>query len=212
MHGGTALATQGGALNYGFKHGRHSAVLKGDAELGKLYEEALADPDLISMVDHFALLEARMKQVLGRTANGSPAPAWQDFVLAVGELEDAFVKGDQKALEGAVKSLHAIVESGTRWDTTWNQVTGLIDHMRKISETETKRKKDLGMMIPIERVVALMAAVGHSVKARVSNTEEVQAVFRDLTRMHGGPQYATPGDTIDVTPPEEEEDDTQLVS
>lgn len=209
MHGGTALATQGGAKNHMFTDGRHSKVLKGDAKLSVLYSEALSNPDLISMVDHFALLESRMHQVLGRAIDGSPAPEWTEFVQAVGDLEDAWVKEDKKRTQAAIKVLHAIVESGSRWDSTWQQVTGLIDHMRKISETETKRKKDLGMMIPIERVVALMAAVGHSVKARVSNVEEVQAVFRDLTRLHGGPQLELAA-TIDIPPATLPDDDSLI--
>lgn len=201
MHGGTSTALQSGTRNHSFKHGRHSAVLREGSPIAELYEQARANPDLINMSDHFALLDARVNEVLGK-ARDNPVPEWQEFVLAVGELEDAFVKSDLKRMEVAVKTLHNIVEAGQKWDTSWNQVIGLMDNMRKIADTETKRKKDLGMMIPVERVMALMAAVGHSVKARVSNVEEVQAVFRDLVRLHGDPSAEVAGliePAIDVT-------------
>lgn len=192
MHGGNSTARQSGLANPNFSSGRHSAVLKEGSPIAELYEKARVNPDLLAMTDHLALLEARMQEVLGK-AMDSPVPEWGEFVLAVGELEEAHVKGDTKGLQVAVTTLHRIVEGGQKWDTSWRQVVDLMDNIRKLADTEVKRKKDLGMMIPIERVMALMAAVGHSVKARVTNVEEVQAVFRDLARLHGSPSPEVAG-------------------
>lgn len=192
MHGGHSTALQSGVNNPNFSSGRHSAVLKEGSPIAELYEKARTNPDLLAMTDHLALLEARMQEVLGKSMD-NPVPEWREFVEAVGELEEAFVKGDMKATQVAVTTLHRMVDAGQKWDTTWHQVVDLMDNIRKLADTEVKRKKDLGMMIPIERVMALMAAVGHSVKARVTNVEEVQAVFRDLARLHGSPSPEVAG-------------------
>ncbi len=208
MHGGTSTQLQGGANNHSFKHGRKSRVLREGSRISDLYHEALADPDLTSMNDHIALLDARMSEVLERSIDDT-VPEWHEFVTAVGELEEAWVKEDKKAVQAAITILHRIVEAGQKWDTTWNQVTGLMDNIRKLADTEIKRKKDLGMMIPIDRVVALMVAVGHSVKARVSNIEEVEKVFGDIARLHGMGQPAGDG-IIDVGPSPDPDPDPSL--
>ena len=51
--------------------------------------------------------------------------------------------------------------------------------------TEVKRKKELHQMIPVERVVVLMAAVATAVKRNVKDPEEIAAVYRELAVLQG---------------------------
>lgn len=200
MHGGTAMREQGGANNHNFTNGRHSRVLRNAPRLHDLYQDAREVPDLTDMTDHLALLEARMHDVLER-AGDDPVPEWRMFVRAVDELEAAWEKGDTKQVEGCVRELVAIVRDGARWDSSWSQVVDTLDNIRKLADTEVKRKKDLGQMLPVERVVALMAAVAHAVKAHVTNPAEIQAVYRELARLHGLPVTSgnlPQGEIIDV--------------
>lgn len=194
-----------GADNANFSTGRHSKYLPSD--LDRLYLDALHNPQLIEMGDHIALLEARMQQVLALAVAGEPAPKWADVAETFGRMETALLSGNVKEVIPALESLHRVLENGMKWDTTWNQVIGIMEQLRKMTDTEVKRRKELNQFVPVERVVALMAALGTAVKRHVTDPEQIAAVYRELAILHG--EDHAPGNTsikkvgpdvIDISP------------
>lgn len=181
MHGGKADA-QIGTANTQFKHGRHSRYLPSD--LDKLYREALANPDLLEMADHIALLEARMQDILGKQSAGEPVPKWSDIADIFGEVEVAILTADMAKVVPGLERMHKVLEAGIQWDSTWDQVSGIMEQLRKLTDTEVKRKKELNQMVPIERVIVLMAAVGEAVKRNVTDPLQIEAVYKELTLLH----------------------------
>lgn len=203
MHGGNAQHAIG-AANPQFKHGRHSKYLP--SQLDTLYREALANPDLLELADHIALLEARIQSILAENAAGDPVPRWSDFRTQFDRLATAVLTGDPEAINAELASIFATLDAGAKWDSTWEQVTGTLEQLRKLTDTEVKRKKELNQMVPIERVVILMAAVANAVKRHVSNPSEIQAVYRELAMLHGTDKVhdkkveRVGPEVIDVTP------------
>lgn len=194
-----------GADNGNFSTGRHSKYLP--ADLDRLYLEALHNPQLIEMGDHIALLEARMQQVLALAVEGAPAPKWKDMADTFGEVETALLSGKIADVVPALERFHKILENGMKWDTTWNQVIGIMEQLRKMTDTEVKRRKELNQFVPVERVVALMAALGTAVKRHVTDPDQIAAVYRELAVLHG--ENHAPGNTslkkvgpevIDISP------------
>lgn len=200
MHGGNAAK---GAATSGFKHGRHSKFLP--SHLDDLYREALSNPDLLDMADHIALLEAKIQDVLATQSAEGAVPRWSDLAKAFGSLETALLSGDIKEVVPGLEAMHKILEAGVKWDDTWTQVQGLMEQLRRLTDTEIKRKRELNQMIPVERVVVLMAAVGEAVKRNVTDPAQIAAVYRELALLHGSdntgngkPRFAP--DVIDVSP------------
>lgn len=199
MHGG--YSTQVGV---GVTSGRFSRYLP--SQMSELYEEALWNPDLLDMSDNIALLEARIQTLLNEFADDQPIPRWS----TVRELFDGFtvdlLSGDKEKATAALKSIHQQLTVGMAWDTTWDQVTGTMEQLRKVADTEIKRKKELNMMVPIERVVILMAAVAGAVKRNVTDPQQIQAVLYELSTLHStdkvpgtGMQRVGP-EIVDVSP------------
>ncbi len=180
MHGAHPVI---GADVHGFKDGRYSKHLP--SNLDKLYREALSNPDLIEMSDHIALLEARMQEVLAVTAAGSPAPTWSEVEAAFGVFETELLSGNMEKAIPAMEAIHKMFEDGIKWDRAWKTVTDTMEQLRKMTDTEVKRKKELNQMVPIERVVILMAAVGQAVKRHVTDPAQIQAVYNELAILHG---------------------------
>ena len=180
MHGGVALV---GAQVNNFRTGRHSKYLP--ADLDKIYTEALANPDLLEMADHIALLEARIQDVLKRASGGEPIPRWVDVRHAFDDLATVVLAGEQNLISAQLDRMYKLLEGGEKWDTTWEQVTGTMEQLRKMTDTEVKRKKELNQMVAVERVVALMAAVGQAVKRNVKNPDEINAVYAELVILYG---------------------------
>lgn len=201
MHGGAAGHAIG-TNNAAFVSGRYSKYLP--ADLDRLYVEAKSNPDLLEMADHIALLEARMQSVLAESTAEGTAPKWSDIAEVFAEIETALLMTDTAKVISGMEAMHAILDSGIRWDKTWVQVTDLMEQLRKMTETEIKRKKELNQMIPVERVVILMALVGTAVKRHVKDPDEVEAVRNEISMLIGSNEIPATGasrvgsDVIDV--------------
>lgn len=177
MHNGFSHAIGSG------KVGRYSKYLP--SQLDQLYAEAINNPELLEMADHIALLEAHIQETLHTAAQGDPVPRWSDVVGVFGEVETALLAGDMEKFVPGLERMHRVLDAGIKWDRTWKQVTEIMEQLRRMADTEIKRKKELNMMVPIERVIILMSAVGQAVKRNVKNPDEVQAVYRELAMLHG---------------------------
>lgn len=172
-----------GTANPNFKDGRFSKFLP--AQLDRLYREALSNPDLMELNENMALIEAHMKDILQTSAAGDPVPSWSQVGAAFADVETAMLQGDPAKFIPALEAFHKMLDAGQQWDLTWVKVTDLMEIFRKMADTEIKRKKELNQMVPIERVVILMAALGAAVKRNVKDPNEVAAVYRELAMLHG---------------------------
>lgn len=204
MHGGHAQHAIGTA-NPAFKHGRHSKYLP--ANLADLYETALANPDLMDMSDHIALLEGHIQQVLDAAKSGHPVPKWSDVRERFAELETAVLSGDHARVCEELDAMHILLDDGEHWDSAWDQTIGTMEQLRKMTDTEVKRKKELHQMVPVERVMILVAAVVEAVKRNVSNPQEIEAIKHEVALLvatdtvpgkHGETRLGP--EVVDVTP------------
>jgi hypothetical protein len=180
MHGGKA---QYGLAAANFQSGRHSKYLP--SQMADLYQEALNNPDILEMVDHIALLEARIHKVLDDNITGDPVPDW-------GEVKDMFMSiyaliltGDLDLARAQCEMVNSSLEIGCKWDRTWREVVGYMEQLRKMTDTEVKRKRDLNQMIPVERVMILVTAVADSVKRNVSDPDERFKIHKELAELIG---------------------------
>lgn len=187
MHGGKSGHAIG-PRNTQYKHGRHSKFLP--SKMNELYEAALANPDLIEMNDHIALLEARIQDILSGLDEGEPVPRWSDIADVWAQVETAVLSGDNDTRIAGMQRMHDLLDAGMKWDKTWAEVAVTMEQLRKMTDTEVKRKKELNQMVPIERVTILMGAVGEAIKRNVSDPAEVAKVYSELAHLYGGNRTA----------------------
>ncbi len=126
MHGGKVVGVGTSAPN--FKHGRYSRFLPSD--MVKLFEEANANPDLLEMSEHVALLEARIQSVLAASAAGDPVPNWSELNDVFADLETVVLAGETDRVVDQLARMHRILDAGMRWDTTWQTVGSTMEQMR----------------------------------------------------------------------------------
>lgn len=196
MHGGASASI--GAANPNFKTGRYSKYLP--SKLDELYTEARSNPDILEMTEHIALLEARMQEILAASTAEGTAPKWSEVAEAFAEVEDALLCGEPEKVIAGMELMHKLLDDGKRWDKTWVEVVGTMEQLRKMADTDIKRKKELHLMVPIERVIILMAATATAVKRHVTNQAEINAVIRELTMLHG--TNTIPGSGLERVGPE----------
>jgi hypothetical protein len=159
------------------------------------------------MADHIALLEARIQKILADNQEGDPVPRWKEILDLFNSIEAMVQTGDPGLIAGAFDSARHALHAGMRWDSTWNQVADTMEQLRKMTDTEIKRKRELNQMVPIERIVILMAAVASAVKRNVTNPDEIARVHAELatllgTNKTGGkdPKDRVGPEVIDVSP------------
>lgn len=181
MHGGASSTI--GPRNSSFKHGRHSRYLP--SKLDELYRGALANPDLIEMRDHIALLEARIQTIL-KDSEDEPMPSWKDVETAFVQIATAVTSGKPDEIKAGVEYMNTIIEHGMKWDRTWAEVNGTLEQLRKLVDTEVKRKKELSQMVPIERVTLLVGAVSDAVKRHVLDPDMLGRIQREIAMLYGG--------------------------
>jgi len=181
MHGGKSLV---GAANPSFKHGRFSAYLP--ANIQQLYDEALSNPDLLEMSDHIALLEARISEILGILAEEEVVPRWSTLTELFAELEPHLLSGDAERRDSAIGRIHELMDAGKKFDRSWDNVQDSMEQLRKMADTEIKRRKELNLMVPIERVMVLMSAVATAVKRHAKDPAVIQAVYSEIEAMRTG--------------------------
>lgn len=196
MHGGASLR---GTSVPGFKNGRYSKFLP--SHLDELYQEAISNPDLLEMSDHIGLLEARIQDILSRSSEGEPIPEWEEVADAFAQVETAILGGDPETYIRALDRMHTYLDAGKKWDATWHQILSTMEQLRKMADTEVKRKKELHQMIPVERVMILVAALSNIVKRNVTNPAEVQAIQREFVSLYANHSTRIAGpEVIDVAP------------
>lgn len=180
MHGGTTMK----ATPERVKTGRHSKYLPANIE--KFYNEALNNPELLELTNHISLLDARINLILETLQLGDPLPRWSQVAEMFAVAETGLLSGKMDEVGPALESIHKMFDSGEKWDSSWDEIRVNIEQLRRVADTEIKRKKDLGQMIPVERVVILMAAVANAVKRNVKDPEAIAAVQRELAMLHYG--------------------------
>lgn len=175
MHGGTQKRGVGHHL---LKHGRYSLNLP--TRLAARYAEAQADPDLISVRQEIALVDARLEDLLGRVDTGEAGAIWAGVRAAVDEYRKTSDAAEKAEAFARIESLS--VEGFSDY-ASWGEVLELIERRRKLAETETKRLAAMGQAITAERAMVLLGTVVDIIRTHVTDRNALAAISHDLGRL-----------------------------
>ncbi len=142
-------------------------------KLADLYEEALKRPDLLEMQSHIAVLDAKMQSVFSEMGSLN-VPSWEHLRIEIERLNDPELGPSAKA------NLLEYAKNGTDYDSKWNQVHVIMEQQRKLVDTEVRRQKELNLMIPVDRVMVLMASVGDIIKRHVQDPIMLAKIKREM--------------------------------
>ena len=183
MHGGGSLV---GPAHPNFKDGKHSRALRG--ELAQSYQEALANPDLVSVRDEIALIDMRVAQLLVDVGATGNTKILKDIRAKFDTFKAAKKKkGKQSAIDGldALEQVDHLIDNALTAAATWDELRETLDLRRKLSETETRRMRDLHMLIDVKTAIAMMGLLINEVKARVKDPEILAALSAQFARTVG---------------------------
>jgi hypothetical protein len=175
LHGG---ATPAGAASPHFKHGRRSRYLRGlPGEFQSAYKATQKDPDLLSLREDLALLEAHICQLLSRLSR-KPAPQGQ-VLKALDRLKRA---GDGADAEAALEALDQLIRSGRDLlrtdDALWREILAVIQVKVRVAPVEWKRLKDLRALVPVEEALTFVKALLAVARETVTDPETYRRLMQ----------------------------------
>lgn len=179
LHGGKSPA---GIASGQFKHGIYSKyVPKG---MLNLYEEFRTNPDLLSLRENVALVDARIVQMLqALDQQGDLGAIWLELQQLFETLMRATQKQDLGGGKAAFEALGDIIENGADQFRAWSQISEMMEQRRKLVETERRRLVDMQQMITSEQAMMLVAALVNAVRTHVHEPTVLAAIQSDITRL-----------------------------
>ena len=179
FHGAGRPGKPGGLTNKQVTTARHTAALP--SRLIAKYEQAINDPDYLSMTEELALLDTRMAEMLERLDTTDVKLAWTKVRRAHQILDN-----DNVGEEGYNNALELLDEALTMKgadDAVWKEVSSIIEQRRKVAETERRRVVDAQQTMTYERANMLVAFLMSSVQSHVTDPEILRAIADDLKRV-----------------------------
>lgn len=168
LHGGKSLS---GVAAPAFKHGRYSKSLP--TAIGERYQQALTDPELLSLRDEIALIDARTQEVLHATIDD---PCWDDVVMAWRAFQAT-------GSEDSRDRLAAVIEQPRSPIANWESLLVLLDQRRRLVESERKRLVETRQMITSEQAMVLLAAVVSILRAHIHDRNILAAISADIQKL-----------------------------
>jgi hypothetical protein len=165
LHGGATLA---GPAHPRWRDGRHSKFVQG--AFLEAYERARRDPDLLSLADELALVDARASELLDALGDGgSPADLWRALDAECRNLERAIAKGDAPAQRTAVAAILALRDQGRRTAATWGELDRLIERRRRVAETERRRIEAAQATVTVGELATIVAVLLADAKVAIGD-------------------------------------------
>ena len=142
-------------------------------EVREQYERAYRDPQLLSIRDNIALLQARRVQMVGRIKLGDSTEWRKDLLAAWGDVLAAHKTDDDDAKREALKAMTGLMKSGGADDDVWKDVQDIDRDLVKWKKLEHDRLNDL-------RVVMTLAEAAY--KLHLYHTAVLEIVTDDRDR------------------------------
>jgi hypothetical protein len=175
MHGGK---TPRGPASAHYKTGRHSTFLP--SSMFAAYGAALHDPELMSLRQEIALVDARIIDVLKRVDTGEAGVLWSQAQDAMARFERAKAKQDVDAMHAALAEVQRLITGGTADYAAWHEVGALIEQRRKLVESEQRRLTLSAEVLSREQALALMGQVVDILRRHVPDRQVLQAIALDM--------------------------------
>lgn len=193
-HGGASPAP--GPTHPRYKNGVRSKYLP--AAVAKHFDEAMADPEFLSVRENAALVFARKKQLEQRLETGESSAAWKLLKEHWGEFErgnrmqreavtlddaarDAMLAQSRELIGSALDNMKRIITGGASEQQQWNELLEINILEQQMKSAETARLQRAAEIMTMGEVAMLIHQIQQAIMARITD----QALLRDIgTALH----------------------------
>lgn len=175
LHGGNNLS---GIAHPNYKDGRYTNDIP--ARLVENYEAAKNDPNLLSVRDDMALLEARIRDLLKRVDSGESGRLWRQLRETYQAFRRATNAGEDDEAKRLLSEIGQLINAGYQDAQAWTEIENTIERKRKLGADERKRLVEMEQMIQTDRMLLVAGALVDAVRKHVSDRDILNAISTDL--------------------------------
>jgi hypothetical protein len=148
------------------KTGRYSKVLP--VRLAQRYEEAQANPRLLSVRDDLAVCEARLAELFGRLDTGESGALWQALRDTLDAFAVAQAAGNVAHMKQHLGTLRQLVSQGSADTAAWEEIMQLWDRRCRLVQTEIKTLVSLHQMVSTEQLMLYFGVITDAIQRIVT--------------------------------------------
>jgi hypothetical protein len=164
------------------------------------YRAAGLDPELMSLRQDLALLEARMIDVLQRVDTGEAGVVWRDAQAAMATFNRAKARQDVDGMTLALANVQRLITQGTADYASWREIGELIDQRRKLVEAEQRRLTLAHEVLHRDQAMALVGQVVDILRRHVHDRDILNAIALDIQALgHRGNGHTADADPHTIT-------------
>jgi hypothetical protein len=177
--------------------------------LRQRFEEALNDPDLLSLDSDIALLATRVGELVDRVAAGEAGQDWEKLSVAWGAYRHAQRKGETSEAEALLERIGKLIAQGLDHLESWKQISSFAEARRKLAASEQKMRIERRQIVKIEEVIALQQALATAVKTHVRDQYTLTAISNEWRTLLNTNKYRDydEGQAEALTSGEDEDED-----
>lgn len=162
-----------------FKHGRYSKCLP-DRLLAK-YEAKMNDPDILSLMDEIALIDAKLETVLEEYEGSSRA--WGRLTTLFADLRSGIHASDTEKIERCLDEMGTVIFTGRADSEQWSETMGLIGKRRELVESERRRAYDEHNAVTVDRLMVLIAVIVEIIRRNVKDKDVQRTIGEEIRRL-----------------------------
>ncbi len=178
-HGGSSPR---GLAHPNTTHGRYSRDVP--TRLISRYEQALADPELLSVRSDVAVLQALINEKLAKLEGSESQPAWerlQNQMVSFGATWKAEGRTDAER-DADIGAMLETLQRGVGEAAILSEVRSLMQQRAKLAHQEHGRLVDLQQFMTVERAMLIAAALADVVKRHVGDQDTLRLIHADFVK------------------------------
>jgi len=151
--------------------------------LASRYEEFRNDPEILSLHDDVALIDARIGELVHRADTNEAGFWWDKLRGAYDDLVVAMRRGNDPAVAAGLNDLNRFIDAGGSDYATWAEISKLIDQRNRLVSSERKRLIEMQQMISVQQANKLVMALLSAVNTYVTEPKSRNAVLAEFIRL-----------------------------
>lgn len=175
LHGGKNLV---GPQHPNWKTGKYSKILRRDVLTA--YVDALALDDPYSMREEIALIDARLA-LLARGLNDNEGSGLLESIY---DLQTTIVQSDNNGdvvdMRFVIDKINEMAEMVKNERRQWAEIYDVIDHRRKLVESERKREIDSQRMISEQQALVIISLLVNIIRKHVQDQAVLNTIAAEL--------------------------------
>lgn len=182
MHSGGAVR---GVANPLTRTGRYSTDLP--VRVAARYEAALADPELLSVRDDIALLQAAITDVMADMKAAEREPDLDKILGTVERMSAEWQTWDWTRMSSELGALKELIEGRRSQRAVLREVRDLIKEKAALVAQENRLLADREQLITVEQYLLGMTALGSAVARLVDDPAKLRAIDVEFRRLASVP-------------------------